>query len=571
MRLRHRLLLLVAGVVLTVLAGALLIVYRDVRAETMRRTDADLASALKVYRTLEERSFQLLETVAWSMEGDPTFRYLLRDGDQATLRDHVAEAMEATASDLVVLTDYEGKVMFRSDDRAPTHLGTSPTLQGEVSAEYWRLGNEVFQVALIPVLGAGDVVDGVLALGTRVDRRLAQRLAEDTATGVLFLTKDDGLLATSLEPAQAQEALAHYQALRAPLNDAAGKPVAWLVLVRDTRLALAFLDATRVRLALLAAGALVLALLVAMPWIGRISNPVEELERAQAELQAVFRSTPDGLAALDRHGRIALANPAAARALGLPREDLLGKALDDVLPAEVAADLLRSDRAELAREGHRFQIVRTFARKDVGSLLLLRDVTERREDLLTAAFAREIQGPVRNLKAGRPEALRDLERAAENLLRAAGRAEVPALERLDLAAFLQGVTKMQVHLDETRDVEAIPGQQEREKLQMHLDAPPDVEADPGHLTLILENLVAEAARTAPAGEAVTLTARRDGGAALITVGWGDPGEEATAAGCPATLALNVSKDLAAEQGGRLRGVQDQGGFRLELRLPAALP
>lgn len=108
----------------------------------------------------------------------------------------------------------------------------------------------------------------------------------------------------------------------------------------------------------------------------------------------VIETMADGVVVLDAFGRVVDVNPAAARVLGTPAEDAVGRRLSDLLTAfpELAEQYLQSHRAEPGRvevtlpvEGSprhfdvRRQPLADRAGRTAGELFVLRDVTERRE------------------------------------------------------------------------------------------------------------------------------------------------------------------------------------------------
>ena len=62
----------------------------------------------------------------------------------------------------------------------------------------------------------------------------------------------------------------------------------------------------------------------------------EKLRELQEEYRLLFESSPDCISLIDKDGRRLAANPATARSLGIPLEELIGKTLFEVVPPEVA-------------------------------------------------------------------------------------------------------------------------------------------------------------------------------------------------------------------------------------------
>lgn len=76
----------------------------------------------------------------------------------------------------------------------------------------------------------------------------------------------------------------------------------------------------------------------------------ENLRRQRKEFQTIFDSMPTAIWCTDREGRVAGANRAAALSLGLSVEDMVGKSLPEIFPADEASRLT-ADLAEILDSG----------------------------------------------------------------------------------------------------------------------------------------------------------------------------------------------------------------------------
>ena len=118
----------------------------------------------------------------------------------------------------------------------------------------------------------------------------------------------------------------------------------------------------------------------------------EQLKESEQKYRLLFETSPDCIAQIDREGRILAANPAAARSLGVPLEELIGKTFFEVMPQEVAQLRLENVRKVLdewqpqifedERAGryfhHIFIPMKTLDRKEAVQGIT-RDITERRK------------------------------------------------------------------------------------------------------------------------------------------------------------------------------------------------
>ncbi|GMU57655.1 MAG: hypothetical protein AMXMBFR33_68010 [Candidatus Xenobia bacterium] len=496
MRLRSRLLVLIAVLVGAVLLLSLVIIYRDVRRQILEQQSRSLSVSLATFRSQEKERFQRLDLLARVLEAEPGFRTILRRTDFATLQDHVTSVvLPEYGLDLLVLTDPSGTLKLESDQATPPgperpvpDLGAA--LEGEVVSGYWLREGKLYQVVTTPLYDAGDSIGGTATLGLRLDRTLVEKLAQETSC-LVQLETGAGLVGSTFPqpislPVGVEQALQQVGRDEYDLRQARLGQVGSLVLGQNTRSHLAFLEATRSKLYLLGLVAVLVALGLSYPLLGRITNPVERMEMAQAELRAVVESNLDGLLALDKEEVVRLANPAAAVALGRSVEELVGHPLGEVWPASARVEERgrRVERSLLEREGRVWEVARTQVRAgggEVGSLVVLRDATRERH----------------------------LEERLGELYERLSRLLDPTLLAARNLATLALLSRGQVVLDPVRF-------SFQEWPEAELEEPPEVELDPARMRLVLDNLLANAM------EPVRLTVSRDGGAARIEVTSGGP-------------------------------------------------
>ncbi|MGE0495176.1 MAG: ATP-binding protein [Vulcanimicrobiota bacterium] len=505
MGLRRKLLGLIGGLLVVVLSGCLLLLFGDASQRISGDFERSLATAASTFRTSEERAFDHLEVLARSLEESPGFRNVFRWGDQPTLADSVLAMREGLGVELMVVVGPQGEVQLRSD--APERLGEDLrerfrySLEGYTAARYWELDGQLYRVITVPVTSGSDYVGGGLALGQALDQQWVDRLASDTQTEVI-LAGEAVMLSTlpgaprpgsgpkkGHSPFDFRVGQADFQGLQIAL---AG-PVR-LVVARDRSQAMASLRHTARNFGLLGLAALVLALIVSVPLVGRMANPVEQLEKTKLQMQTVFRGNLDGLVALDQDGRVTMSNPAAAFALGVSTAQMEGRKLAELLPSQVADELLAGQkqpgrlvqRASWERRGHRFELARTFLRSqhsELGSILLTRDVTSQHN---TRASLERLAGQLaENL---------DHPRVRDNLLLLTGKLPGPTLKSIELEPLVKTLA-------------------DQERLDLTLTTPARVQADARWLRLALDNLLDNALRYSY--ETVTLSLTVDGGRAII--------------------------------------------------------
>ncbi|MBT9583373.1 PAS domain-containing protein [bacterium] len=540
MRLRARLLMLIALVVSAALGAYFWVIYSAVRSQTLTDLDRSLRVAENVWLSLSKSQAQSLVAAATGMAGEAGFVRVLRGTDPATLLDYLKDAQKNNpALDVILICDDQGKARARTDGVQEALPWPDPlleaALEGQVGAAFWTCPSGLYMAAASPIYRRGDVVEGVLLLGICLDQEFVSKLSRDTATQVALLP-NQGQGSTTLD-GLGQKATPSLHTLLTPLADFSGQPVGKLVLARDIDSALRYLSDVNWQLAGLGLGVLALACVVSLPLLGRMTNPVVLLEKAQAEMDAVFQADLDGLVALDQAGHIVTANPAAAVCLGLAVEKLPGRSLEELMPPDVFSQLIAVQpssgqlvqRGQWQREGRRFQLTRTFvASKHVGSVLVTRDCSH---EIVQSQHHQDFLGRLREALQHRPEDQAGWlrwERERGNLLCLAGDPPPQGAAVADLRAELATL------LDELK----IPA-------QIGPDLP-KVDLGQGHLRLLMLNLL---------GCTGFQAGREGGGCWLIATGL-----------TPSDWETEALTALLQDEEGRL----EREGPDLKIWLPAAL-
>lgn len=387
MRLRSRLLLLIALLVSAALGASFWVIFRAVRSQTLADLDRSLQAAHSVWESLSRAQAQSLATTTSGMAAEAGFVQVLRQTDRATLLDYLQGAQQNNAAlDLVAVYDEQGGLRVSTEPNltgGKSDALIAAALQEQVGAGYWSCPAGLYMAAVCPIYKQGGI-EGVLLLATRLDGPFVEGLAGDTNCQVALLPDHGTGFATSMHllGANRPEMLKHAY----PLPDFAGDSLGSLVIGRDLDASLGYMRTVWGELTWLGVGVVGLAFLVSVPLVGRMTNPVLLLEKAQAEMDAVFQANADGLVALDQAGKVVSANPAASVCLGVALERLPGRLLQELLPEEVFAQLIAvppSDgqlvqRCQWLREGRTFQLTRTFVASrhvEVGSVLVTRELS----------------------------------------------------------------------------------------------------------------------------------------------------------------------------------------------------
>lgn len=347
----------------------------------------------------------------------------------------------------------------------------------------------------------------------------------------------------------------------------------------------------------------------------KLQKQIKKRGREKDRLNTVLHVMTDGVLILNRHGRVRLLNPAAARLLRVEPERALRRSFIQVARdhriAEVWTRCRESGQEEVATmELTPTQFLRVIVTpflkgKDRGYLVLLQDLTQlRRLQMVRQDFisniSHELRTPLASLQA-LVETLQDgaLEDppAARRFL---GRmeVEVDALtqmveELLELSRIESG--QVPLRLRSTPVLEAVlPGverlrpQAERAQLELAIHLPPDlppVLADAVRVQQVITNLVHNAIKFTPAGGRVEVSAQAGEGELTVMVadtGIGIPPQDlpriferfyktdrSRAAGGTG-LGLAIAKHVVQAHGGRIWAESVLGeGSRFYFTLPLA--
>ncbi|GGV27959.1 histidine kinase [Kitasatospora herbaricolor] len=313
------------------------------------------------------------------------------------------------------------------------------------------------------------------------------------------------------------------------------------------------------------------------------------------EREAMLHGIREGMVALDRRGRIRLANDEAFRLLALPA-DCVGRPVDEVLPPGRLADVLagRTEGADLpAVQGDRVLVVNRTTTEQDGAVVTLRDRTELESLVRELDTTRTLTEALRaqdHEHANRMHTLLGLlelglhEQAVAFISEQSGSHAAVAAKIAEqvqdphVAALLAG--KAAVAAERGVRLAVTPGS--------HL---PDAALDPRALVTVLGNLIDNAvdslgAAGSPAGGTVEVTALAAGSTLLLGVEDNGPGVPAdlrtrifdegwtskeAPAHRPRGLGLAMVRRLVERAGGRIavdRG--PLGGARFTVELPEAL-
>lgn len=279
----------------------------------------------------------------------------------------------------------------------------------------------------------------------------------------------------------------------------------------------------------------------------QVRDRTRDLEQERAALEAVIEHTADGILAIDQDGRLRLVNAAALRLLGTERA--LGRPLEDFWPqwSQIVRDAEDSAlRCDLHLPGLILSLA--VAPTASGYIVVARDVSQERRFLderrmldrqmfqmeklstlgeLAMGLAHEIGNPLAGMKAV-AQAMQYEEDVPDGLMEGLRRLE-SEIDRLSgfLRSFHGFAAPQQLHAEACRlaavldDVLFWIGKDARSKgvviEQRGIERLPPLWADANQFKQTLLNLVINAVHAMPQGGTLTVSARTEGGRALIDV------------------------------------------------------
>jgi len=347
------------------------------------------------------------------------------------------------------------------------------------------------------------------------------------------------------------------------------------------------------------------------------------LRRREAEAQAVLQGVVEGVYAVDAERRIRYLNPQAARMLGSPAAELVGKFCGDVLrpglvegrrPCEFACPIVAARNEGKAQATERLEagdvprtvVITSAAPTDGLQVQVMRDETEleavrRARDSVLANISHEFRTPLAAQLASVElmldglddmprervgELLSSLQRGTLRLTRLIDNLlESVRIESGQLGIRRQPVMLAQV-VEDAEDLIAGLLTQRRQSLRYALsDDLPTITGDAQRLTQVVTNLLANASKFGPEGSAIHVGARFDAGEVSLWVEDEGPGasdldgtsiferfyRSADQEPEPRGLGLGlwIVKSIVERHGGRVAAARtDTGRTRFTVTLPA---
>ena len=292
----------------------------------------------------------------------------------------------------------------------------------------------------------------------------------------------------------------------------------------------------------------------------QVDRRTKELEQLTRRNQSILNGAGEGIVGLDRQGMVDFANPATAKLLGRPVEDLVGRSFRDVTQPRDAEGVsvpealdpviaaLEDGQQRVAREG-------TYRRRDgvdfaveltvaplhagegsAGAVVLFRDITERRaiermKDEFVSVVSHELRTPLTSVRGAlgllQGGMLRDAPPKAQRMIQIA----VESTDRLvrlindilDVERVAAG--KLTVHRQFCsvadlihRAVAEMRGYAVESGVNLRVGpVSGHSDVDPDRIVQTLTNLISNAIKFSPPGGTVHVDAARRNGEVLVTV------------------------------------------------------
>ena len=210
-KLRTRFLLSMLVITAGLTAMSLLVVRHSVQQHVRDGIAQDLRNSVTTFQNFQHDREVMLTRSAELVADLPITRAIMTAHDPATIQDASQGVWQLSGSDLLVLTDRNGKVValhtrsagFR---REAAQQYFERSLGEEDSSHWWFGEHHLYQTFVQPVYFGSPTEGtllGFLVIGYEIDDRLAREIGKVSASQVAFSYGDE-IVATTLSEAQAQ-------------------------------------------------------------------------------------------------------------------------------------------------------------------------------------------------------------------------------------------------------------------------------------------------------------------------------------------------------------------------------
>jgi eukaryotic-like serine/threonine-protein kinase len=241
----------------------LLLLFSYLRANQLAQESLSVAlgSTRELYLNLERDRLQKLQLINSVIVESPYFKAAVAEMDQATTLDSAQDMVAQVGSDFMIVTDFEGTVVARTDlpALAGVDLSQMPlvakAIEGESVGGVWREENRLYHAVSVPLI-VGPELLGAVVTGYAIDDTLALDIKRFANSEVAFFaTTENGYEETGTTLAESTPALREwlqaasmpadatdvrlplggetYQAIMAPLTTVTGETVGLFAALRS--------------------------------------------------------------------------------------------------------------------------------------------------------------------------------------------------------------------------------------------------------------------------------------------------------------------------------------------------
>ncbi len=326
------------------------IVLRNITKTMFDSLEAEVQESFHAYDSLWKSRTELLNSVSLVVASMSDVRSAFSTGDQATIRDSAGELWSriSNSAGLFLVTDPRGRVIASLGGVTVPSLRKDLDLVVQAEAGFPKQASgfflqegELYHLSVTPVYvqsGHDQDLLNVLVAGEKVDALTAQRLKDATNSEFLFITPA-GVIATTLNPRatgavvadlakkgatkKVSDGVVEYAQFETPLLDIVGQPVGKICILRSFEGPQRRIASVTNNIILLWIGAILAGFVLTYLLARRIVEPVEQLDRAAAEVARQNYEIEVPVESEDEMGRLARTFNMMCASIRQAREDLI--------------------------------------------------------------------------------------------------------------------------------------------------------------------------------------------------------------------------------------------------------
>jgi len=206
LKLRTKILVPVAGLILLVVVASLAIVNYVVRRQVIANVSTDLERAQQVFDRSRQRQLRVLIERARIIAETPYLKAAVETTDPSTVQGISDELLASVPGNLLIVTNENGRVLARvgahlwsGDYFAPESLRYRGTFD-DAEVGLYEVDGRHYQLVVVPIIAgnpAGSVsVLGMAAFGQRIDSAHVSQFRAPTNSEIVFVENDRVILTT---------------------------------------------------------------------------------------------------------------------------------------------------------------------------------------------------------------------------------------------------------------------------------------------------------------------------------------------------------------------------------------